>query len=185
MPAKKNKVCMINSKKIKHFIALLFITVALAATPVTNDATTISAHNPAASSPTVAKNTPSWDFIIPFISVLIAITTAYIKLNDGEKKINENSLRSNIVTLDINKHIEQVSNRLEEATKEHAKLKEHQTMINQDLKSSIAELQRELAVAKQKAMYDDKSIEELKIENKEMVRRLEKLISDLMAFISQ
>lgn len=185
-------------RNTKTYIATVCIFIVLAATPVTNTTSNVSSppSPPSVVQPSQTVHVVNWNVIIPLVTFILSLAAAYAKTKSEKAPINENSLRTNIVTLDINKHIEQVSKTIEDAIKEqirykelqaeeHARFKDYQAGINQELKASIVELQREIAIAKQKAIYDDRSIEQLKIENKEIMKKLEKVVSDLIIYLNQ
>lgn len=161
--------------KTKYILISIFATCSTAAFCATNSVSTVS-----------SQITPhaDWNFIIPISFAIVGGIVAFIRYMSETRDIKEETLRNNAVTKEINKHIEGLSEKLNIAIKEREKEKEIQNITNDELKRSITDLQKDLALMKLKSEHDNKSIDQLKEENKEIIKKLDKLLADLFTYLN-
>jgi len=130
------------------------------------------------------------------ITVCIAVITIALKIFGEKTKINEQTLRESQVIIDINAKLADISTKSFEKIKEtQAKAdflleskttdKAFQSGVNEELRLANANVKSQIEILKLQNEISNKSIEELKRDNKDLVHKLEDLVKQLYDYLSQ
>ena len=134
--------------------------------------------------------------LIGFIATLIAIVAGLIKIFGERTSIREETLRSSHVITEINTKIEEkvddINTKIKDQTTAANKKfddaidsQEKSDALYKELRDVVSSLKTEVETLKVLNNQHGKNIDELKAENKELVKKLEDLVRQLWDYLNQ
>ena len=113
----------------------------------------------------IQSNPINWTMVISVCAVCITAMTAAINIFKSKKTINDDDLRESNIFKDLSTNVKSNSHKSE------------------NVKESISTLRTEIEKIKVEMLNTNKSLDELKKDNRELVQRLDELLRQLMDLI--
>lgn len=140
--------------------------------------TAVVAAQAAKASTIISLNLTVWFSII---TVCIAIVTIVVKLTSEKRSIREETLRESQVIKDINQNIKTNSAQIGVANNSIQLLRD----ADIEIRNSITETRHQGDITRLNQENTNRTVEELKGNNKEILKKLEDLVKQLYDFLSQ
>jgi len=126
---------------------------------------------------TLAATSINWNLIIPIFAVCVSALVAVIKIF-GDKPKQENLPGNALHCKQHEKEFSELKKTVEDGTKTN--YEEHN-----DMRNTMSEIKQHIASLEADTKNNTRSLEDARRDNREIVKRLDNLLKDLMEWLSE